>query len=114
MDASSRRIAQQIEPKPVDALPFDRRAGDRWAAIGTLRAVLVDARAPQHALDLELIDEGEGGLSADTDEPVAPGVRLDVCTAPERNGWRSARVVRCIPNGHGYRVGLAYELKRAA
>lgn len=112
MDA--RRVAQQIEPKPFGPLPFERRASDRWAAIGTLRAVIVDAPSPSRMLALDLIDEGAGGLSADTEAPVAPGVRLDVCTAPDRNGWRSARVVRCVPNGHGYRIGLAYELKRAA
>jgi len=112
MDA--RRVAQQIESKPIKPLRFDRRSGDRWAAIGRLRAFIMDAPGRSRALDLELVDEGEGGLSADTDEPLAPGARLDVCTSPDRDGWRAARVVRCLPNGHGYRVGLAYELRRAA
>ena len=95
-------------------LKFDRRACQRWSAIGQLEAVRSDGMGRSSLLRLELVDESSGGLAAVTREPMPPGSRLSVRSSPDSDIWRPGVVVRCSPSGVGYRIGVAYERRQAA
>jgi len=95
-------------------LKFERRACERWSAIGQLEAVRCDGMGRSSLLRLDLVDESAGGLAAVTRVPMPPGSRLSVRSAPNSEHWRPGVVVRCCPSGSGYRIGVAYERRQAA
>ncbi|MEC9374108.1 MAG: PilZ domain-containing protein [Planctomycetota bacterium] len=99
---------------PPAPLKFERRLADRVPVIGRLRAVRCDVASRPLSIELRLIDEAVGGFGADSTEPLPPGAQLMVCTSPESGIWRTGKVVRCRPIGSGYRIGVAYERRRAA
>ena len=101
------------DPAPA-TLRFERRTAERWAAIGRLEAMRSDGLAPPQIFQLDLIDESARGLAAATGIPLPPGSSLSVRTSPGLDNWRRGVVVRCVPTGRGYRIGVAYELRRAA
>lgn len=108
----------QIEAKPerdsLAPLRFERRASVRNAAIGSLEAVRSDGFGPPVVVQLRLLDESAGGIAATSDRPMPPGARLRVRVCPVTGRWRDGVVVRCTPNGAGYRVALAFAARRAA
>jgi len=99
---------------PPAPLRFERRAAPRTEAIGSLRALRRDFPPVPGWIDLRLRDESDGGFAAHVNEPLGPGTPLDVRVCPMRDHWRLARVVRCLPVGDGYLIGVAYEMRRAA
>ncbi len=103
-----------IEEEPPAPLPFERRAAERWTALGRLPAIRRDGAGLGRTMFLNLIDESEGGLSAETSKPLSPGACLSIKTTPGMDLWREGTVLRCMPTGHGYRIAVAYSLRRAA
>lgn len=98
-------------------LKFERRACERWPAIGPLEARRCDCMCGEGKsamMRIELVDEGSGGLAAVTQAPMPPGSRLSVRSSPASDIWRLGVVVRCTPSGDGYRIGVAYERRQAA
>jgi len=102
------------ERDPLAPIRFERRRSERCPVIGTLESVRSDGLAPPIVIQLRLLDESSGGLAAVSDAPLAPGARLRIRTCPVTGVWRDGVVIRCVPNGAGYRVALAYERRRAA
>jgi hypothetical protein len=111
MSTLSRRGA----PREERSLIFNRREADRFDVIGEVEATRLDALGPaaERRLLLALIDESVTGVGARTDTPVAPGAQVRVRSGAGAS-WRSGRVVRCVPAGAGYRVGIAFDRARAA
>jgi hypothetical protein len=69
------------------------------------------------ALKLALHDLSYGGLCAISDTPIAAGERVSVFIPPTglSGGWNAyGRVVRCVPSGMGYRVGVEFDPLPAA
>jgi len=71
----------------------------------------IDARR-QPFLNLMLRDVSVGGVSAISQNPIAPGERISVFFPPQgtKRGWDACgRVVRCDPGNFGYRIGVEFE-----
>lgn len=115
MEAATLKSGSELElPEIPPTLRFERRSAERFSAIGRLDAVRSDGLAAPTVFQVNLIDESAHGLAAETSVPLAPGSRLSVRTSPGAESWRRGVVVRCVPTGAGYRIGVAYELRRAA
>jgi hypothetical protein len=99
---------------PLAPIPFERRAHQRHEMMGELEAVRTDGLSFPATMRLKMIDESVGGVAARVDAPVPPGARLSVRTCPITGQWRHGVVVRCYPSGDGYRLGIAFERRRAA
>lgn len=97
-----------------EPLPFDRRRAGREPASGQMQAVLANGRQMPWVLRLGLINASHGGLCVATDAPIEAGSRLSLRVDPVHGNWTTGTVVRCEPLGDGYRVGIAYEARRAA
>ncbi len=72
-------------------------------------------RQPQ--LSLALRDLSLGGMSAISQNPVAPGERITVFFPPQgaSRGWDAlGRIIRCEPSGMGYRVAVEFDPLPAA
>ncbi len=115
--AAKKPVDKREREAPDDApapLQFDRRCSTRWQAIGPLEAVRTDGFASPTTFRINLVNESAGGLAANTNVPLAPGTQLRVRTSPNIDAWRNGVVVRCMPSGSGYRIALAYQVRRAA
>lgn len=99
---------------PPDSLAFERRMHERHAAVGALEAVRVDGLTFPHVMQLQMIDESDGGIAARVERPLAPGSTLLVRTCPRSGRWRRGVVVRCTPRDGAWRLGVAFEQRRAA
>ncbi|MBL0922012.1 MAG: PilZ domain-containing protein [Phycisphaerales bacterium] len=93
---------------------FDRRRAGRAPASGAMQAVLANGRQMPWVLRLGLVNASHGGLCVTTDAPIEPGSRLSLRVDPVHGNWTTGTVVRCEPLEDGYRVGIAYEQRRAA
>lgn len=101
-------------PDSLAPIPFERRAHERHETLGELEAVRSDGLCFPATMRLKMIDESFGGVAARVDRPLPPGARLSVRTCPVTGQWRQGVVVRCCPSGEGYRVGIAFERRKAA
>lgn len=97
-----------------DTLRFERRRNARTACSGT--AIVTDLSGEHwgERHDVDLVDLGAGGLGAISDRPMPPGTAVSVVMRDKLHGFRRGVVVRCLPCGHGYRLGLAFEQRMAA
>lgn len=106
--------ARRDEPLPPAPLRFERRAAERWPAVGRLEAMRSDGIVFPTTIPIDLVNESASGLAAEIESPLPPGARLSVRTSPGVDVWRHGVVVRCEPTTRGYRLALAFERRRAA
>lgn len=102
-------------------LKFERRTIDRWPAAGSATAVCVGGERFGESYELKLSDASLDGLGALCDSALEPGTMVSVGfhnssmnAARFPGGYRQAVVLRCLPCGTGYRVGLQFALRAAA
>ncbi|MHC4946897.1 MAG: PilZ domain-containing protein [Planctomycetota bacterium] len=93
---------------------FERRQGDRWSTSGAATAFRLGGDQFGLMHDLQLLDGSVGGIGAVSTTPIEPGTVVSV--GFEDPTWTARRgvVVRCLPCGDGYRVGVRYEGRLAA
>lgn len=101
-----------------DALYFERRSTDRFAASGHATAVV--ARPPQECFfgepssricSLELVDLSDTGLGGLSDEPLPIGAQITVFIAPrgaQRGYDRRGTVVRCQPRNRRHHIAVRF------
>lgn len=96
----------------ANPMRFDRRGSDRIPGSGQVIAYEVAGAGfgSRHVLDV--VDVSGEGMGAEADTALVPGtiIRVQYANAPARTGT----VVRCLPNGHGYNVGIAFARAMAA
>lgn len=96
-------------------IPFERRSDGRAAAGGSMQGVLASGVDMPVLIRLQLVDASATGLGALVPSPVPVGSRVSLRVDPVHGVWKTATVVRCVPDEHGgHRLGLAYAHKRAA
>lgn len=96
-------------------IPFERRAGDRTTAGGSMQGVIASGVDMPVLVRLQLVDASHTGLGAVSASPIAVGSRVSLRVDPVHGVWKTATVVRCVPDERGgFRLGLAYAHKRAA
>lgn len=95
-------------------LKFERRAGDRAPAGGSMQAVIASGVDMPLLLRLQLIDASATGLGAVVPSPIDIGSRLSIRVDPVHGAWKTGSVVRCVPCEGGYRLGVLYSQRKAA
>lgn len=107
---SVRSTARMPERLP---LRLERRREDREPASGTVAATYQGFG--RHGIThLEMLDRSSSGIGARTRTAIEPGMIVTICPEGSNVPWLSARATRCTPEGDGYRVGLAFDRRRAA
>ena len=92
---------------------FERRREPREAADGSLAASYSgDGRVG--ITRLELVDRSAGGMGVRARVRIEPGMIVTVCPEGSNIPWLAGRAVRCESEGDGYRVGVAFDSRRAA
>lgn len=99
---------------PLEPLKFERRAGDRAPAGGSMQAVIASGIDMPLLLRLQLIDASATGLGAIVPSPIDVGSRLSIRVDPVHGAWKTGSVVRCVPCEGGYRLGVLYSQRKAA
>ena len=102
-------------PRRLERRMFERKDVRAEVEARRLDHSLAALRRP--ALKLALHDLSYGGLCALSDTPLATGERVNVFVPSNGlTGGRNAygRVVRCMPSGMGYRVGIEFDPLPAA
>lgn len=97
-----------------ESLQFDRRDEDRWNLPGAATAFRLAGDRFGHTHQLAGLDYSAGGLGARCDEALEPGTVISL--GFQSPGYLAKRgvVVRCIPCGEGYRVGVRFDARLAA
>ncbi len=118
------RLSTHVRVRPVvkletsrDTLKLERRASDREASDGTLTATYTNGRDRYGLTQLQVVDRSEGGIGAITRSALEPGMQVTVCPNGSGVPWLGTVCVRCEPadaEGGQYRVGLAFNRRRAA
>ena len=105
-----------IEPRDALApLPFERRGDNRASAGGAMQGVVASGIDMPVLIRLDLVDASSTGLGARSTAAIPVGSRVSLRVDPVHGVWKTATVVRCVPDAEGHhRVGLAYAQKRAA
>lgn len=94
-------------------LRFERRREDRESAEGSLAASYAgDGRVG--ITRLELIDRSPSGLGVRTRVRIEPGMIVTICPKGSTIPWMAGCAVRCEPDGEAWRVGIAFDTRRAA
>jgi len=109
---------------PRDAGPrpyrFERRRSPRRSASGAVALLRRshDSQAyRQRFFMVQLRDLSDGGAGLHTDAPLALEEPVAVCFPPsggERGYDLIGHVVRCAPDGEGYRLGVQFDPRPAA
>ncbi|MBX3374405.1 MAG: hypothetical protein KF817_11265 [Phycisphaeraceae bacterium] len=91
---------------------FERRRADRWSTEGVVicHETGGDGFGRRHAM--EILDASEDAIGAACNRALVPGTPLTVSglgPVPRR-----ATVLRCLPNGRGYRLALVFAAPAAA
>jgi len=98
----------------ADILRFERRHAPRQPCRGI--AIVTDLSGEHwgERHEVRLGDLGSGGIGGIADRPIPPGTAVTVWLPDAGGAFRRGVVVRCLPCGRGYRVGLAFEQRMAA
>lgn len=99
---------------PPGPLPFERRRHARWPMQGSARAVVLDSEQFGQMRQLALLDYSAGGIGAISAQPITPGTPVSIGFTSHGYAAERGVVVKCAPCGHGYRVAIRFELRRAA
>ncbi len=102
------------EPEIRETLPFDRRRARRRIAAGTVMATITTPGGESTLARVRLQDISTTGVGLRIDTPLANGTVVAVYSEGSRFPIASGMVVRCLPMGNGYRVGLDRRLREVA
>ncbi|MCC6321268.1 MAG: hypothetical protein IT438_07520 [Phycisphaerales bacterium] len=105
--------AQHAPRGELAPLRFERRREDREAAEGSLAASYSgDGRVG--ITRLELVDRSPSGLGVRTRVRIEPGMIVTICPKGSTIPWMAGCAVRCERDGEAWRVGIAFDTRRAA
>lgn len=107
---ASRKLSAPSGPR---TLRIERRREDREPAAGAVPATY-SGNGRYGITHLELVDRSPAGIGARTRTRIEPGMIVTICPEGSRVPWLLARATRCTPEGEGFRVGLAFDHRRAA
>lgn len=93
---------------------LDRRFCDRWPVNGGAVAFEAGGAGFGRRHPLRLLDESPGGLGARSSDPLTPGTVVTVAISEPGAPVRQGVVLRCLPCGDGYRVGIEFARAMAA
>jgi hypothetical protein len=115
MLASHERAELAIDESLIDGpLRFERRRNDRWPIHGTATAFRICGEEFGTIHELKLTDVSCEGLGALCDTIIEPGACVTLGFSNPGYLARRGTVVRCMPCGCGYRVGVRFEHRLAA
>src|SRR5690606_21297174 len=98
-------------------IPFERRSDGRATAGGPMQGVIASGADTPELIRLQLVAATGTGSGAPSTAPVQAGERTSIRVDPVHGLWKTATVVRCVPDDSvagGFRLGLADAQKRAA
>jgi len=101
------------DPAP-EPLRFERRQVDRWPLDGVATAFHLGGDEFGQMHTLRMADYSHAGLGAECDEPIHPGSLVSIGFQAPGYVAKRGHVVRCEPNGDGYRVAVVFEHRMAA
>ncbi|MAE64409.1 MAG: hypothetical protein CMJ18_09065 [Phycisphaeraceae bacterium] len=92
---------------------MEHRQRNRWPQQGSASAFCLSAHRFGEIHDLRMLDYGEGGMGALSQQPIEPGAPV---TLGFDGGYTAARgvVVACTPVGQDYRLSFRFEGSIAA
>lgn len=97
-----------------DVSADDRRFSPRAKLCGEAFAVFTDSITAGKLATIELVDGCAGGFGVRCPFAVDPGASFSMTPESGRMGRHVGMVVRCEPDGEGYRLGLRSRGTRAA
>ena len=93
---------------------FDRRRSPRWDAYGSATAFILDGESFGRMHTLQLTDAAQDGIGADSNDAISPGTMVSLGFEDPGQIAQQGVVVRCLPTGDGYRVGILFQRRLAA
>jgi len=102
------------DPEIRETIPFDRRRARRRIAAGTVMATMTTPDGASTLIRVRLQDISSTGVGLRSDTPLPNGTVVAVYSEGSRFPSASGMVVRCLPMGNGYRVGLDRRLREVA
>lgn len=97
-----------------ETLPFDRRRARRRIAAGTVMATITTPDGASTLARVRLQDISSTGVGLRCDGPLPMGTVVAVYSEGSRFPSASGMVVRCLPMGDAYRIGLDRRLREVA
>lgn len=97
-----------------ETLPFDRRRTRRRIAAGTVMATMTTPDGTSTLTRVRLQDLSTTGVGLRSDVPVPIGTVVAVYSSGSRFPSATGLVVRCIPMGDAFRLGLDRRLRQVA
>lgn len=95
------------------SLRLERRAEARQPAKGLL-AASYSGNGRVGITQIEIVDRSVSGLGVRSRVQIEPGMAIAICPEGASIPWLSGRAVRCVPEKDGWRVGIAFNPRRAA
>jgi hypothetical protein len=103
-----------FDPDAPEPLRFERRQADRWPLGGVATAFELAGDSFGRMHTLRTADYSHDGMGALTDDVIQPGSLVSIGFQEPGYTAKRGTVVRCLPCGDGYRVGIVFEHRLAA
>jgi hypothetical protein len=110
-EESSNVAFHEDAPEP---LRFERRQSDRWPIGGVATAFELAGEHFGRMHTLRPADYSHHGMGAIADDVIQPGSLVSIGFQEPGYTAKRGTVVRCLPCGDGYRVGIVFEQRLAA
>ncbi len=114
VETSLDRSDRAGEPQTDQPLRFERRQLDRWGLDGIATAFELGGEAFGRMHTLKMIDYSDLGMGAASETVIPPGTEVSVGFQSPGYIAKRGTVIRCLPNGDGYRVAVGFEQRLAA
>jgi hypothetical protein len=104
----------RLVARGLDADAAERRVQDRWALDGVATAHETGGAGFGRRHALRLLDGSPDGIGARSGSALAPGTDLVLAFSAPGGGTARGTVIRCLPDGRGYRVAIRLQGRAAA
>jgi hypothetical protein len=101
-------------PRGASPLKFERRGGPRWQTGGAGMATFISMGGGPKLVRVTVLDACQRGLGVKSEEPVEIGATFSLFPDDALASVSRGRVVRCVRDGDGYRLGLQRLIRHAA